>query len=100
MFRTHNERALSGYPGDPPDEYECGCHCHHPPGSCQYPNPADYCDCCRGIHDPDLCIIPDDLTHADRGGACYCEQTKEEWQAERRADLHYAKLLDDWEATL
>ena len=95
MFRSHNERALSHYPGDPDVEDPCGCHCHHPPGHCYENSPNDICDCCLGIHDPDLCIFPADITHADRGGACLCEYTEEEWEAERQAALHYAELEKD-----
>lgn len=86
MYRDHNERVLSQYPGDPEVEDHCDCHCHHPVGSCQE------CDCCLyNEHDPDLCHDPGDPPHTERGGVCPCTQTDEEARAQYEAEMAFER---------
>lgn len=86
-MQSHSQRALSEYPGDPPDYDLCTCHCHHPV------DPSCDCDCCQGNHDPDLCAFPGTPPHVNRGGVCECRETPEEAKAFRLAEEHYDRNI-------
>lgn len=109
-MNAHNDRALADYPGVPPMDEPCPCHCHHPVGSLVWRNiGADTwiqvecdCDCCQGVHVPDLCVFPPESEppyHRDRGGVCPCTQTEEEARAQYEAEMRLeADARRYWEA--